>query len=106
VRAVIQKLPTPQHDNLRYLVKFLHRLSQFHDYNKMTPSNLAIVIGPNLLWPPNDDGVSMFNTPLTSLVEFIISNADSLFPGGKLFFCFQAVSFFFVPRRFSDFFIN
>lgn len=86
VRNLIQKLPQAQYDNLRYIVKFLHRLSQFQEWNKMTPSNLAIVIGPNLLWPPNDDGVSMFNTPLTSLVEFIICNSDSLFPGGSFFY--------------------
>lgn len=34
----------------RYLVKFLARLAQESDVNKMTPSNIAIVLGPNLLW--------------------------------------------------------
>lgn len=34
----------------RYLVKFLARLAQDSDVNKMTPSNIAIVLGPNLLW--------------------------------------------------------
>lgn len=34
----------------RYLVKFCARLAQDSDVNKMTPSNIAIVLGPNLLW--------------------------------------------------------
>ena len=34
----------------RYLVKFLAKLAQDSDVNKMSPSNIAIVLGPNLLW--------------------------------------------------------
>ncbi len=34
----------------RYLVKFLSKLAQDSEVNKMTPSNIAIVLGPNLLW--------------------------------------------------------
>lgn len=34
----------------RYVVKFLARLAQDSEVNKMTPSNIAIVLGPNLLW--------------------------------------------------------
>lgn len=34
----------------RYLVKFLSKLAQDSEANKMTPSNIAIVLGPNLLW--------------------------------------------------------
>lgn len=34
----------------RYLVKFLAKLAQESEVNKMTPSNIAIVLGPNLLW--------------------------------------------------------
>lgn len=36
--------------SFRYLVKFLAKLAQDSDINKMTPSNIAIVLGPNLLW--------------------------------------------------------
>lgn len=35
----------------RYLIKFLAKLTEYQDMNKMTPSNVAIVLGPNLLWP-------------------------------------------------------
>jgi hypothetical protein len=40
----------------RYLVKFLSKLTEKSDINKMTPSNIAIVIGPNLLWQEGDAG--------------------------------------------------
>jgi len=32
-------------------MKFLARLAENSDHNKMTAANLAIVIGPSLLWP-------------------------------------------------------
>lgn len=40
----------------RYLIKFLSKLAEKSDENKMTPSNIAIVIGPNLLWSEGDNG--------------------------------------------------
>lgn len=40
----------------RYLMKFLARLAEDQEVNKMTPSNIAIVLGPNLLWPPEKEG--------------------------------------------------
>ncbi|KAJ7989711.1 hypothetical protein DPEC_G00307360 [Dallia pectoralis] len=43
-------LPKNHKANLRYLVKFLAKLAQDSEVNKMTPSNIAIVLGPNLLW--------------------------------------------------------
>ena len=46
---------------IRYLVKFLARLAEHSDANKMTAANLAIVIAPSLLWPPCADDV-MTNT--------------------------------------------
>lgn len=38
----------------RYVIKFLAKLTEYQDMNKMTPSNVAIVLGPNLLWPQAD----------------------------------------------------
>ncbi|KAK2496442.1 hypothetical protein MC885_013281 [Smutsia gigantea] len=49
-----QKLPPQNFVNFRYLIKFLAKLAQTSDINKMTPSNIAIVLGPNLLWAKNE----------------------------------------------------
>ena len=40
----------------RYLIKFLAKLVERSEVNKMTPGNIAIVIGPNLIWPEGDGG--------------------------------------------------
>lgn len=40
----------------RYLIKFLAKLAEHQEVNKMTPSNIAIVLGPNLLWPQQSTG--------------------------------------------------
>jgi len=38
----------------RYLMRFLQKLAERSDVNKMSTTNLAIVLGPNLLWPQGD----------------------------------------------------
>ncbi|KAF7698072.1 hypothetical protein HF521_004582 [Silurus meridionalis] len=48
--AACEKLPIANLNNFRYLIKFLYKLTEFQDANKMTPGNIAIVLGPNLLW--------------------------------------------------------
>jgi hypothetical protein len=35
-------------------VGFLANLLNFSQYNRMTVQNLALVLGPNLIWTPND----------------------------------------------------
>lgn len=56
--------------------------------NKMTPSNIAIVLGPNLLWPAEKEGdqaqldaASVSSIQVVGVVEALIQNADTLFPG-------------------------
>nr|XP_021509689.1 SH3 domain-binding protein 1 isoform X4 [Meriones unguiculatus] len=53
---VCSRLPQENFNNLRYLMKFLALLAEEQEVNKMTPSNIAIVLGPNLLWPPEKEG--------------------------------------------------
>nr|BAC85842.1 unnamed protein product [Homo sapiens] len=56
LQEVCSRLPPENLSNLRYLMKFLARLAEEQEVNKMTPSNIAIVLGPNLLWPPEKEG--------------------------------------------------
>jgi len=37
-------------------MRFLCQLSKFSDVNKMSASNIAVVVAPNLLWPRSDPG--------------------------------------------------
>ncbi|KAM7114777.1 SH3 domain-binding protein 1 isoform 2-T2 [Molossus nigricans] len=88
LQEVCGRLPQENFSNLRYLMKFLARLAEEQEVNKMTPSNIAIVLGPNLLWPPEKEGdqaqldaASVSSIQVVGVVEALIQNADTLFPG-------------------------
>ncbi|KFP68916.1 SH3 domain-binding protein 1, partial [Cariama cristata] len=88
LRDTCSRLPRESYNNLRYLVKFLAKLAEHQEVNKMTPSNIAIVLGPNLLWsqqstedPMQLDLASVSSIQVVSVVEALIQNADTLFPG-------------------------
>ncbi|XP_008327731.1 rho GTPase-activating protein 44 isoform X2 [Cynoglossus semilaevis] len=80
-----EKLPTDNLNNFRYLVKFLAKLSEYQDANKMTPGNMAIVLGPNLLWTHTEPNMTEMMTTVSlqivGIIEPIIQHADWFFPG-------------------------
>ncbi|KAM6957042.1 rho GTPase-activating protein 17b isoform 2-T2 [Aplochiton taeniatus] len=77
-------LPKSNKANLRYLVKFLAKLAQESDVNKMTASNIAIVLGPNLLWAKSEGTLAEMaaatSIHVVSIIEPIIQHADWFFP--------------------------
>uniref|UniRef100_A0A674P3F4 Rho GTPase-activating protein 44 n=1 Tax=Takifugu rubripes TaxID=31033 RepID=A0A674P3F4_TAKRU len=83
--STCEKLPTDNLNNFRYLIKFLARLSDYQDANKMTPSNMAIVLGPSLLWTHTEPNMTEMMTTLSlqivGIIEPIIQHADWFFPG-------------------------
>uniref|UniRef100_A0A1A7XU66 Rho GTPase-activating protein 44 n=1 Tax=Iconisemion striatum TaxID=60296 RepID=A0A1A7XU66_9TELE len=83
--AVCEKLPTDNLNNFRYLIKFLAKLSEYQDSNKMTPGNIAIVLGPNLLWTHTEPNMTEMMTTVSlqivGIIEPIIQHADWFFPG-------------------------
>ncbi|XP_069380694.1 rho GTPase-activating protein 44 isoform X4 [Paralichthys olivaceus] len=83
--AACEKLPTDNLNNFRYLVKFLAKLSEYQDANKMTPGNMAIVLGPNLLWTHTEPNITEMMTTVSlqivGIIEPIIQHADWFFPG-------------------------
>uniref|UniRef100_A0A3P9HG34 Rho GTPase-activating protein 17 n=1 Tax=Oryzias latipes TaxID=8090 RepID=A0A3P9HG34_ORYLA len=78
------RMPENHKANFRYLVKFLARLAQDSDVNKMTPSNIAIVLGPNLLWSKTEGTLAEMaaatSVHVVSIIEPIIQHADWFFP--------------------------
>ncbi|XP_062305155.1 rho GTPase-activating protein 44 isoform X4 [Osmerus eperlanus] len=80
-----EKLPTDNLNNFRYLIKFLSKLTDYQDSNKMTPGNIAIVLGPNLLWTHSEANVTEMMTTVSlqivGIIEPIIQHADWFFPG-------------------------
>uniref|UniRef100_A0AAQ6AFC3 Rho GTPase activating protein 17b n=1 Tax=Amphiprion ocellaris TaxID=80972 RepID=A0AAQ6AFC3_AMPOC len=81
------RLPKTHKANLRYLVKFLAKLALDSEVNKMTPSNISIVLGPNLLWPNADGSLAEMaaatSVHVVSIIELVIQHADWFFPDGK-----------------------
>ncbi|XP_018526571.1 rho GTPase-activating protein 17b isoform X3 [Lates calcarifer] len=78
------RLPKSHKANLRYLVKFLAKLAQDSEVNKMTPSNIAIVLGPNLLWAKTEGTLAEMaaatSVHVVAIIEPIIQHADWFFP--------------------------
>ncbi|XP_017349097.1 rho GTPase-activating protein 17b isoform X1 [Ictalurus punctatus] len=77
-------LPKANKANLKYLVKFLAKLAQESEVNKMTPSNIAIVLGPNLLWAKTEGTLAEMaaatSVHVVAIIEPIIQHADWFFP--------------------------
>lgn len=83
----IHFLPKANFQNLRYIIKFLSALTQNQSTNKMTPSNLAIVIAPNLLWAADESTFDMnITTVVNCVVELLIKHADWFFKDDINFF--------------------
>ncbi|XP_035198465.1 rho GTPase-activating protein 44 isoform X2 [Oxyura jamaicensis] len=83
--SACEKLPKANYNNIRYLIKFLAKLTEYQDINKMTPSNVAIVLGPNLLWPQAEGNITEMMTTVSlqivGIIEPLIQHADWFFPG-------------------------
>uniref|UniRef100_A0A665VWP1 Rho GTPase-activating protein 44 n=1 Tax=Echeneis naucrates TaxID=173247 RepID=A0A665VWP1_ECHNA len=105
-----EKLPPSNNNNFKYLIKFLSKLTEYQDVNKMTPGNIAIVLGPNLLWTHNEGNITEMMTTVSlqivGIIEPIIQHADWFFPGGerrkhqrnilRLLLCIYVSLFFFL----------
>ncbi|KAM6964421.1 rho GTPase-activating protein 44-like isoform 3-T3 [Tautogolabrus adspersus] len=83
--SACEKLPPANNNNFKYLIKFLSKLTEYQDFNKMTPGNIAIVLGPNLLWMNNEGNITEMMTTVSlqivGIIEPIIQHADWFFPG-------------------------
>ncbi|TNN03335.1 hypothetical protein fugu_000364 [Takifugu bimaculatus] len=85
LHSACEKLPAANNNNFKYLIKFLSKLTEHQDVNKMTPGNIAIVLGPNLLWMNNEGNITEMMTTVSlqivGIIEPIIQHADWFFPG-------------------------
>ncbi|KAG7488061.1 hypothetical protein MATL_G00029280 [Megalops atlanticus] len=66
LQELLKELPQANMATLHYIICHLHRIAEFEQENKMSPSNLGIVFGPTLMRPrPTGATVS-----LSSLVDY------------------------------------
>lgn len=77
-----EKLPKENYRNIQYLFRFLHEVSRHEEMNKMSASNLAIVITPNVIWEcesVHDPLDMMVGSALAQVVELIITQYEWFF---------------------------
>ncbi|KAJ8411351.1 hypothetical protein AAFF_G00173570 [Aldrovandia affinis] len=79
VKQVIENIPEHNYIVLKYLVCFLHMVSQQSIVNKMSPSNLACVFAVNLVWPSHGSVSLGALTPLNIFTEILIEHYPTVF---------------------------
>jgi hypothetical protein len=62
---------------LSRIIRMASLVAANSDTNKMTPSNLSIVLGPNLLWLPDHHFSSL--TVINKLAKLLVVNSDYIF---------------------------
>jgi len=76
---IIKKLPERNYAVLKYLTEFLVLVNDRSDMNKMTASNLAVVFGPNLAWPGDQQLTLAYIGHINSFVQFLIDHMYEVF---------------------------
>jgi len=83
-RNLIGQLPAQNQVFLNCLVRFLKHIADYSSSNMMTPANLALVFGTNLLRAEGKELESALSTLNVSwVIEFLIEQYSALFEGGE-----------------------
>ncbi|CAI2349747.1 unnamed protein product [Caenorhabditis sp. 36 PRJEB53466] len=59
LRNLLRKLPRPHYDTLRFLILHLAEITRHSDVNKMECRNLALMFGPSIVRPSDDNMATM-----------------------------------------------
>ncbi|XP_040421028.1 rho GTPase-activating protein 8 isoform X8 [Cygnus olor] len=78
-KQIIHGLPEHNYVVLKYLICFLHMVSQESIYNRMTASSLACVFGLNLIWPSKGTASLSALVPLNLFTELLIDFYINIF---------------------------
>ncbi|CAH0703195.1 unnamed protein product [Spodoptera exigua] len=76
---ILERLPLDNYMLLKYVFQFLWKVQDRSCLNKMTTSNLAVVFGPNLAWPPNGQMSLLSIAPINNFTDFLLSHQESIF---------------------------
>lgn len=80
LKSRLIKLPRGNFVVLKYLTGFLQRVCVHTSNNKMTPSSLSVIFGPNLLRPEKETIQHSLQVPaVNSVIEAIIVNYNVIF---------------------------
>ncbi|EGG19633.1 RhoGAP domain-containing protein [Cavenderia fasciculata] len=80
-KSLLSALPKDNYDTLQLILKLLYTLQLYHEKNKMTSGNLAIVFAPTLLRPKEESLETMMNSTnyTTEIVKCLIEEFNVLF---------------------------
>jgi hypothetical protein len=84
LKILVQKgLPKNNRNVLLYIMKFLNKVSQFSDKNKMTVDNLATVWAPNLLRAETEtvEKIMLDSNYVNSIIRTLIEHVDTMAEG-------------------------
>jgi hypothetical protein len=97
LKVLCASLPPQNLSLLKYLLKFLSKVKEHSEINKMAIHNLATVFGPNLLSPPNGQLLQLVqDTPLINgIVNSLIQDYSLIFVKTFSNFNFNFFFFFF-----------
>lgn len=76
---VMEKLPENNYKLLKYIINFLTRVMERVEFNRMTPQNLSIVFGPNLLWSENTTMSLNDISPINMFTQFLLIHYNAIF---------------------------
>lgn len=78
-QQIVESLPEHHFIVTKFLLGFLHMVSQESIVNKMSASNLACVFGVNLLWPRHGSISLTALTPINIFTEILIEHFHAVF---------------------------
>ncbi|XP_040885980.1 rho GTPase-activating protein 8-like [Toxotes jaculatrix] len=78
-KQIVESLPEHNFIVVKFLLSFLHLVSQESIVNKMSPSNLACVFGVNLVWPRHGSISLTALTPINIFTELLIEHFHTVF---------------------------
>jgi len=76
---LISKIPSPNREVLKTLIGLFNELVNHTDVNKMTPTNLGVVFGPNIFQNSKSESDALEMQYMNKVVSFMISNYPSIF---------------------------
>uniref|UniRef100_A0A8C7DZT0 Rho-GAP domain-containing protein n=1 Tax=Naja naja TaxID=35670 RepID=A0A8C7DZT0_NAJNA len=81
IAAVVYSLPRANFNTSRVLFQHLSRVVEFREKNRMSLQSIAIVFGPTLLRPQDEEGnIAMYMFFQNQVMEQILSQTSYIFP--------------------------
>ncbi|XP_075055475.1 rho GTPase-activating protein 9 isoform X2 [Mixophyes fleayi] len=84
MKELVENLPEPNHDTLKYITCHLNRVKEHCEMNRMTTQNVGIVFGPTLMRPEKEQFANIAANMVyqNQVVEHFLTYYEEIFPIG------------------------